>query len=432
MANVENPEANSVMTEISSRIVNPASYAEPAQLHRDLAWLRSNKPIAKIVAPGVDPFWLVSKHKDIMEIERQSAIFSNGSRSTVLIGSAMLAAVENEMGCPHLTRTMVNMDGVEHRNYRSLVQSWLMPGNVKKLSNDIREIARVQVDRMLDHDGECDFVADVALHYPLHVIMSILGVPEEDEQRMLLLTQQLFGARDPELSRKADAMADPSSAIKVFRAVIADFHEYFSALTAKRRAEPSDDLATVIANAVIDGQQIDEKAANDFYMLVATAGHDTTSASTAGAIWALAERPDLLARVKADPELIPALVEEAIRWVTPVKHFMRTAMSDHVVDGHEFKAGDWIMLSYMSANRDKDEFSDPFEFRLDRAGNKQIAFGFGPHVCVGQHLARLEMRILFEELLPRIRNLEVAGDTAWTQSNFISGPKRLPVRFSKS
>lgn len=166
------------------------------------------------------------------------------------------------------------------------------------------------------------------------------------------------------------------------------------------------------------------------YILVATAGHDTTSASTSGAMWALAQRPHLLDQIKERPSLIPALVEEAIRWVTPVKHFMRTAAADCEINGHQFRSGDWIMLSYMSANRDESVFSDPFEFRVDRSSNQQVAFGYGPHVCVGQHLAKLEMTILFEELLPRIRTLELNGEGAWTQSNFVSGPKRLPIRFS--
>lgn len=416
--------------EIAARVANPASYADPEALHRDLGWLRSNLPLSYAEAPNYDPFWIVTRHADIMEIERQPDVFRNGDRSTVLIGAPMVAAVEQAKGCPHLTRNMVNMDGSEHRSYRSLVQSWFMPGNVKKLTDEIRLIARAHADRMLQRDGECDFVADVALHYPLHVIMSILGVPEQDEQRMLLLTQQLFGARDPELSRKAEAMADPATAIKVFGSVIGDFYNYFSAISDDRRKLPRDDLASIIANAVIQGQPIDEEAANNFYILVATAGHDTTSASTAGAIWALAERPDLLTRVKADPSLIPALVDEAIRWVTPVKHFMRTASRDHEVAGQTIREGDWLMLSYMSANRDEAVFDDPFTFRLDRPANKQIAFGYGPHLCVGQHLARLEMRILFEELLPRIETLELAGDGSWTQSTLVSGPKRLPIRFT--
>jgi cytochrome P450 len=283
---------------------------------------------------------------------------------------------------------------------------------------------------MLSRNGACDFVADVALHYPLHVIMDILGVPEADEGKMLLLTQQLFGARDPELSRAAESMNDPKTALGVFQAVLSDFFTYFRQMTSDRRANPRDDVASVIANAVIDGRPISDHEANSYYVLVATAGHDTTSASTSGAVWALAERPDQLAKVKADPSLIPSLVDEAIRWVTPVKHFMRTAMSDYVCRGTTIKAGEWVMLSYMSANRDEEVFEDAFSFHADRVPNKQLAFGYGPHVCLGQHLARLEMRILFEELLPRLKTIEIAGEPKWTQSSFLSGPKRLPIRFT--
>jgi cytochrome P450 len=247
---------------------------------------------------------------------------------------------------------------------------------------------------------------------------------------MLVLTQQLFGARDPELSRAAGAMADPKTALGVFQAVLNDFYAYFRKITEDRRANPRDDIATVIANAVIDGKPISDHEANSYYVLIATAGHDTTSASTSGAIWALAERPGLLAKIHADPALIPGLVDEAIRWVTPVKHFMRTATRDYELRGQTIKAGDWLMLAYLSANRDEEVFEEPFEFRLDRPPNKQLAFGFGAHVCLGQHLARLEMSILLEELLPRLKTIEIAGETKWTQSTFVSGPKRLPIRFT--
>lgn len=172
-----------------------------------------------------------------------------------------------------------------------------------------------------------------------------------------------------------------------------------------------------------------ERETNDYYVLVATAGHDTTSASTAGAMWALAERPDLLEQVQVNPELISKVVDEAIRWTTPVKHFMRTATQDYVLRGQTIRKGDWLMLSYLSGNRDEEIFDSPFEFRLDRDPTKQVAFGYGVHVCLGQHLARLEMRILLEELLPHIKSLRLAGTPAWSQSTFVSGPKRLPIQF---
>jgi cytochrome P450 len=283
---------------------------------------------------------------------------------------------------------------------------------------------------MFARGPECDFVADVAIHYPLHVIMDILGVPEADEPTMLRLTQQLFGARDPDIGQSADAMRDPRAGAQVFLSVLEEFYVYFGRINAERKRDPRDDLATVIANAEIDGATISDNDANAYYVLVATAGHDTTSASTAGAIWALAERPDQFAMVRADTRLIDGLVEEAIRWVTPVRHFMRSATCDHAINGVTISQGDWVMLAYLSANRDEEAFEDPFEFRVDRAPNKQLAFGYGAHVCLGQHLARLEMRILLEELLPRLDTLELAGEPAWSQSTFISGPKRLPIRYS--
>ena len=416
--------------DLAKRITTPAAYANPDDIHDALRWLRANNPVAKVEAPGFTPFWIVTKQADILEIERQADIFHNGDLSTVLLPAEMDAAVRRMMdGSPHLTRSMVNMDGDEHRLYRTLTQAWFMPGRIKKLEDRIRGIARAHIDRMFSRDGQCDFTADVALHYPLHVVMEILGVPEEDEPRMLMLTQQLFGARDPDLARSAEAVASPDAMAQMFKTVIGDFNTYFKALTESRRADPRDDVATVIANAIIDGRPISDHEALSYYILIATAGHDTTSASTAGAIWALATRPDQLALVRENPALIPGLVDEAIRWVTPVKHFMRAATQDYEIRGKTIKAGDWVMLSYISANRDAEIFETPFEFRVDRPSNKHVAFGYGAHVCLGQHLAKLEMRILFEELLPRLAEVRLAGETKWTQSSFISGPKRLPITF---
>lgn len=425
------PPIDSLVPDAYGRLITtPASYAKPEAVHEALTWLRSHNPVGRVEAPGFSPFWLITKQADILEVERQAQVFHNGDRSTVLLPAEMDGAIRRMMGgSPHLTRSMVNMDGPEHMAYRTLTQAWFMPGNVRKLADKIRVIARAHVERMLARNGNCDFVSDVALHFPLHVIMEILGVPEEDEPRMLMLTQQLFGARDPELSRSADSLNDPDEAARMFSSVIADFNEYFMTLTAKRRAEPRDDVASIIANAMIDGRPISDHEAMSYYILVATAGHDTTSASTSGAMWALAERPEQWALVRQNPSLVAGLVDEGVRWVTPVKHFMRTAMVDYELRGQMIRAGDWVMLSYLSGNRDEEAFDDPFSFRVDRPSNKHVAFGYGVHVCLGQHLAKLEMRILWEELLARLDSVELAGEPAWSQSSFVSGPKRLPIQF---
>jgi len=189
-----------------------------------------------------------------------------------------------------------------------------------------------------------------------------------------------------------------------------------------RRANPKDDLATVIANGKINGAYLPPLDMTSYYMIVATAGHDTTSSSTAGAVWALAENPQEFAKVKANPDLIPGLVDEAIRWMTPVKTFMRSATAETELGGRKIAKGDWLMLCYASGNRDEEVFEDPFTFRSDRKPNRHVAFGYGAHLCLGQHLAKMEMRILFEELLPRLKSIALDGEVKMTQPPSSTGP----------
>lgn len=308
-----------------------------------------------------------------------------------------------------------------------------MPQRLRELQPRIREIARSFADRMMDIGPECDFARDIAFLYPLRVIMEVLGVPEADEARMLKLTQELFGSNDPELNQSADGnAAAPLSAedhAAAMNETIQDFFSYFTAILEDRRARPRNDLSSVIANGTIGDAPIGHLEAISYYIIAATAGHDTTSASTASGAWVLAERPELLRELKDDRSLIDGFVDEVIRWETPVKHFMRSAATDTEIAGRAIRAGDWLMLCYMSGNRDEDRYDAPFEFDIRRPDNKHVAFGYGPHVCLGQHLARMEMRILWEELVPRLGTLELTGAPRRMVSNFVSGPKSLPVRF---
>jgi cytochrome P450 len=258
--------------------------------------------------------------------------------------------------------------------------------------------------------------------------MEILGVPEEDELRMLRLTQELFGPQDPD-STRANADVDPTQFAAALAVVVDDFENYFTKLSEDRLKNPRDDFATVIATAKVDGKPLPRIERMGYYMVIATAGHDTTSSSTAGAIWQLCKNPDQFQQVKNDPSLIPTMVEEAIRWMTPVKHFMRSAARPTELRGRQIGENDWLMLCYASGNRDEDVFEDPFKFKVDRTPNKQLAFGYGGHVCLGQHLARMEMRILFEELLPHLKSIQLDGEPTMTQAFFINGPKKLPVKF---
>jgi cytochrome P450 len=419
-----------IPVDVAETLVDPRAFAD-GRVFDSYAWLRANRPLAVAQPTGFDPFWVVTRHADILEISRQNDLFHSGDKATTIVGQEADAKIRQMTGgSPHLVRSLVQMDAPDHPKYRALTQAWFMPQNIRKLEDRIRAIARESVKRMADTGGECDFVTEVALHYPLHVIMEILGVPVADEPRMLMLTQELFGATDPDLGREQGEMPeDPEQGMHLMQGVIADFYQYFTAISADRRASPTDDLATVIANSKIDGQPISEFEAMSYYMIVATAGHDTTSSTAATALWALAEHPDQMAWLKEDLRRIPGLIDEAIRWATPVKTFMRSATADAEVGGQAIAEGDWLMLCYASGNRDEGVFEDAGKFRADRTPNKQLAFGYGAHLCLGQHLAKMEMRILFEELLPRLKSVQLNGTPKQSMAVFVNGPKTVPIKF---
>ncbi len=419
-----------VPDDIARTVISPKAYAEDAPVHDAFAWLRANAPVAKARLDGFYPFWIIAKHADILEVSRQNALYHSGDQPTTFTSIEGDETVRKMTGgSPHLLRTLVQMDAPDHPKYRLLTQSWFLPQNIRRLEDRIRQIARAHVDRMADLGGECDFVRDVALTYPLRVIMEILGVPTSGEPRMLKLTQELFGAADPDLNRSKVAVGESGQGLEDIQAVVADFFNYFKAISDERRARPTDDLATLIANARIDGAPMNDFEAMGYYVIVATAGHDTTSSSTAGAIWGMCEHPEAFAAVQSGAATAAGLVDEAIRWVTPVKHFMRSATEDTELRGRPIAKGDWLMLCYPSGNRDEAVFDRPDVFDPTRSPNRHLAFGYGAHLCLGQHLAKLEMRILFEELLPRLKRLNFAGTPQRAEAAFVGGPKRLPIAY---
>jgi len=416
--------------ELLATVVDPKAHADPARLNAAFSWLRANEPVARADLPDFEPFYLVTKHADILEVSRDNSLFPYGDfPSTLAPRQAVQRGREARAAGRPLLYTLVQMDEPDHMKYRALTQAWFMPQNIRRLEGRIRELAREAVARMEALGGECDFVDEVALHFPLRVILEILGVPREDEPRMLKLTQELFGATDPDLRREGGDET-PEARQLIVQATMMDFFNYFTALTEDRRARPREDVASTIANATIDGQLISTFDAMSYYLIIATAGHDTTSSSTAGAMWALAERPAELAKVRANRALIPGLVDESIRWTTPVRHFMRSAAADTILRGKAIAKGEWLMLCYPSGNRDEEVFEDPYEFRVDRSPNRHLAFGYGAHLCLGQHLAKMEMRILWEELLPRLKSVELAGEPKLSEANFVNGPKALPIRYA--
>ncbi|ARU03354.1 cytochrome P450 [Comamonas serinivorans] len=416
---------------IASFLVDAQGYADVERLHDTYTWMRAHNPLGRVTHPDYAPFWAVTKHADVTAISRNNTLFSNGASSVICRPQAFIDHLIAKNGIPHSVKALVHVDGEEHKALRGLTQSWFMPNSILKLNERISALARQNVDALARHNGQTvDFVTDLALHYPLHVIMDILGVPPEDEPRMLALTQEFFGNQDPDLKRGLDSGGSDNGLGlgQNMLAVVADFRAYFDRLTDERRRNPRNDVASLLASGTINGEPLGDLQRLGYYIIIATAGHDTTSSSASCAMWALAQHPELLPRLQADPALIPQFIDEAIRIATPVRHFMRTAMADTDIRGRTIRQGDWLMLCYGSANRDEEVFEQPFAFNIDRKPNRHLAFGFGAHVCLGQHLAKLELRLLFEALIPRLQRVEQVGEMRMMSSLFVGGPKTLPLR----
>ena len=405
------------------KIAYPETYADEKELHDIFTFMRKEDPVSWVEPDQFRPFWAITKHEDIIEIEKQNELFINDPRTTLMDIPTEDAIKEFTGGSHLLVRSLVHMDNPDHQLYRSLTQKWFAPPNLESLKKDIRNIAKEYVNKMVDYGNECDFAKDVAIFYPLRVIMSILGVPKEDEPRMLRLTQELFGGRDEDMIRDESETSSESN-------TITDFFEYFNALTEDRRKNPTNDVSSVIANAKINNEQLGHLEAMSYYVIIATAGHDTTSSSTAGGILALIENPDQLLKLKNNPSLMTSAVEETIRWVTPVKNFFRTATQNYDLKDREIKKDDSILLCYPSGNRDEEIFDDPFKFKVDRSPNRHLAFGHGAHLCLGKYLAKIEMEIFYEELFKKIDNIQLNGEPEWVKASFVSGLKSLPIKYT--
>ena len=312
-----------------------ATFQDEALFHAAASVLRRHDPIHWVEHPDYNPFHLVTKHADVLEIELHPTEFLNEPRA--IMGNKEGDAMRAMQG--HLVKSLVQMDDPSHRAHRGLVADWFLPKNLSTLQGRLDQLAERSVEQMIAAGGEVDFASDIALQYPLYVILAILGLPESDYPRMLRLTQELFGAEDPEFKRDENALAGLIQ-------TVADFVNYFDGITADRKATPTSDLSSVIANGVVDGEPIAHKEQLGLYIIAATAGHDTTSNSMAGGLLALLQHPDQLARLQADPSLMTTAVDEMIRWTSPVKHFMRTATVDYEVGGRTIKKGEDVLLSY--------------------------------------------------------------------------------------
>ena len=409
-----------MLQQADSIFTDPNRYLDIDSWHRTAAWLRRNDPVHRVEVEGFDPFYALTRLADIIEIERLPDQFLN-TMYPVLSTRADSDKIRDGGGT---LKTLIHMDGPEHHSHRAVTNDWFKPNNIRKrIEGRLVELSRKYVDRMMEMGGECDFAMDIARFFPLQVIMSILGVPEADEPLMLQCTQALLSADDPDLRAGGSRAESINASVQKFAA-------YFENVTAARRVEPIGDLASTIANGTIDGQPLEDLQTFGYYVIVATAGHDTTSSSLAGGLRALIDNPDQLQLLKRDPKLIDNAADEMIRWVTPVRHFLRHAQQDYTLRTTKIRAGEIVLMSYLSANRDESAFADPFRFDVTRANAREhLAFGIGTHFCLGAHLARMELRAFFRELLPRLDSIEFAGASDDIPSTFVGGPKHVPIRY---
>jgi cytochrome P450 len=401
-------------------LLSPRAHANDAALNTAFARLRRLSPVHWVDVPGIEPFWAVTRHADILSVELRSQQFGAEPR-TYLSSQAMDFALRQVSGKPQVVRGLTEMDDPDHGRYRAILQRSFTSAALQPLNEWLRDRARTAVDAIADGSGLCDFATDVAMPYTMRAIAHMLGFPEADDAQLIRLVHGFVGAEDPQ-RRLAE---EPAEAMRL---AMLGLRDYIEAAVAERRSCPRQDLASLIGNAKIAGQDIPHYEMVSYFYLMLTGGHDTVALSLASGLHALITCPDQLVRLRERPELLDCAIDEMFRWTTPLRHFMRTAQQDTEVGGQPIRAGEALALFFGSANRDETVFHDAGSFRIDRSPNPHIAFGRGPHFCMGHYLARMEMHALFAELLQRTTHIELIGRPRRAHSTFITGITSLPVR----
>jgi cytochrome P450 len=383
--------------------------------HEQLAWLREHDPVHRHHGdPERDypPFWAVTRHADVVHVSRHPEIFSSYER----------LALFDEPPEEHLALQrlmMLNQDPPEHTRKRGIVNRGFTPRAIGALADHIREICRRLVAETVARGEQADFVRDLAAPLPLYVICELLGAPPEDREKIFTWSNTLIGGDDPEFQRTPEEGQEAATQL----------YAYANELAADRRENPRDDIVTRLLQPDADGQVLDGDEFELFVMLLSVAGNETTRNAATGGMLALLEHPEQWARLRADRSLVRTAVDEIVRWVTPVNLFRRTAVRDTELGGRRIAEGDKVVVFYASANRDAAVFADPYSFDVGRDPNPHLGFGGGgPHFCLGAHLARLELSVLFETLLDAVPNIELGGNVRRLRSSFINGIKEMPVR----
>jgi cholest-4-en-3-one 26-monooxygenase len=400
-------------------LITADSYAEHGYPHAAWKRLRLESPVHWFDVPRGVGFWAITKRSDIVWLSKQPKRFINAPRLAIFEEGGPVEKRE--------VRQLLNMDPPEHQKYRSTASSWFTPRAIRNRHVEVERITRELLDEMAG-DGEvreADFVADLTAPLTLAVLADMLGVPREDWRLMFHWTNQIAGASDPEFQEK-DADGSP---VGSFDDVRKGVFEYFTDLANERRAEPKDDIVSVLTAATIDGDPMPTMELLSYFFLLVVAGNETTRNAASGGLLALIENPGEFQKLRENPGLVDLASEEIVRWTSPVIQFCRTPLEDFELAGKSIRAGESMCLFYPSANRDEEIFDDPDVFRIDRKPNPHLGFGIGEHFCLGANLARLELRTIFRQLAERMEDVELAGRYERTHSGFLGGVKRMPIRY---
>jgi cholest-4-en-3-one 26-monooxygenase len=382
--------------------------------HDWFTYLRAEHPVYRHPEPHGPGFWVVTKHADVRAIGRDPGTYSSDQDRG---GITPLEDPETPTADPGI-KVLIAMDPPEHTRFRKLVSHGFTPRMINALEPRIREMAVRIVDQAVAQ-GTCDFVTDVAALLPVEVIAELIGVPPEDRHKLFEWTNSMVGADDPEFATGENQMYE----------AMAEMFVYVEELSSRRRAEPRDDIMSELLAAEVDGDKLTDLELNAFFLFLSSAGNETTRNAAAHGLSAFLDNPAEYDKLVQDPEgLARSATEEILRWASPVMYLRRNVTTDTELRGQSLKAGDKVGVWYVSANRDEDVFDDPFRFDIERQPNDHIAFGGGgPHFCLGASLARMELRVLFEELARRVPVLESLGPAAPLRSNIVAGIKHLPV-----
>ena len=406
-------------------LIDASAYGENGVPHELWSTLREETPVYWYAQPGHTPFWAITKHEDIVEVSSQPDIFSNEAGGIIVFNDEQIESlIEGGSGSPlSQMRTIITMDPPEHRTYRKVASGYFTPRGVTNLDAIVKQSAKDIFDELPD-EGNADFIETIAQKHPLRVLATILGIDEGQEDRLLVITQELFGGEDPDVRRQGE------DRLKARKELGMEFYMLFDEIIKDRRACPRDDLASMLANAELsEGCPLGQVETLGYYRIVFTAGHDTTRNALSGAISAILDHPDQFERLKEDPSLSKTAVDEIVRWTTPVNYMKRHALKDYELRGQRIKAGEELALFYCSANRDKDVFDNPFTFDISRSPNRHLGFGWAEHYCLGAHLAKASMKALVEEMIQRVDWMEPDGERTHISSNFVVGLKSLPVKY---